>query len=315
MGEVTGISWTHHTLNIYTGCTKVSEACKFCYAETLSKRNLPNVGKWGPKAPRRPMSENGWKNLRNWDRKAKAAGERRRVFCSSLSDIAEKNETMPEESWPVVAAQRDRLWDEIEKCDGLDFLLLTKRPDHLGELLAARWPGGLPLNIWAGTSVENQEVFDERWPQLAKIPARVRFLSCEPLLSAIDLRLPAVARRAKPEGFDSWPEERREASIQLAARAEYIARFEMPEWVIVGAESGPKARPMDLGWARSLVVQCREHGVAVHVKQIGARPTVSEDTCSLERAIRDGGYEIRDRKGGDPSEWPEDLRVREMPHA
>lgn len=258
MGEVTGISWCHHTINIWTGCTRVSEACRFCYAETFSNRDLPNIGKWGPKAPRRPMAESGWKNLEKWNRKAKKAGERRRVFCCSLCDIGERNETMPEESWPVVAAQRARLWDEIERCPDLDFLLLSKRIDHLGQLLAARWPGGLPKNIWAGTSVENQEAADERIPQLVAIPARIRFLSCEPLLGPVNLRLYPFLSRVSGLRYQT-----------AAAAGDHGVVPPCIHWVIVGGESGAHARPMHPAWARSLRDQCVASGVPFHFKQWG----------------------------------------------
>ena len=84
-------------------------------------------------------------------------------------------------------------------------------------------------------------------------------------------------------------------------------------WVIIGGESGPKARPFYLEWARSTVTQCKAAGVPVFVKQLGANPLVQDATCPLERAIREGGYVLKDRSGADPSEWPEDLRVREWP--
>jgi protein gp37 len=135
----------------------------------------------------------------------------------------------------------------------------------------SRWP--LP-NVWLGVSVEDRASLP-RLDTLRETPAALRFVSIEPLLEDLG--------RIRLGGID---------------------------WVIVGGESGPGARPFDLAWARSTVQQCRAGGVPVFVKQLGAKP-YDGDSLGHER------YDLllRDRKGADPAEWPEDLRVREFPRS
>ena len=94
MAENSKIQWTHHTFNPWRGCTKVSEGCKHCYAETMSKRNLKVLGQWGPNGTRVVASESMWREPMKWDAAAKAAGERHRVFCASLADVFEGRDTM-----------------------------------------------------------------------------------------------------------------------------------------------------------------------------------------------------------------------------
>jgi protein gp37 len=175
MGKDSRIEWTHHTFNPWWGCTKVSQACKFCYAEVWAKRTGQKL--WGPKAERRFFGAEHWKQPLNWDREAKAAGLRRRVFCASMADVFEyRAELQP---W------REKLWDLIEQTPNLDWLLLTKRPQRIG--LHNRWGGGWPTNVWLGTTVENQTTAAERIPHLLENSAHVRFLSCEPLIGPVDL--------------------------------------------------------------------------------------------------------------------------------
>lgn len=207
-----------------------------------------------------------------------------------------------------------------------------KGPEPLGAVLceathvldralggATVWP--LP-HVWFGISAERQPEYDERWPLARQVPAAVRFVSYEPALGPVDFRFPGVLKRTNPDGFDDWPEKRREEYVATAARAEFIARTETPDWVIGGGESGHKARPCDIEWLRSARDQCAESGTAYFCKQLGARPTW--DGCSgpgqhwpTRTAMEDmrGHWAVRlkDKKGGDPSEWPPDLRVRQMP--
>src|SRR5262249_10541241 len=117
--ENTRIAWTHHTLNPWRGCTKVSPGCTHCYAAELAKRNPAVLGRWGPGGPRVIASEAQWRNPLKWDRKAKAAGKRPRVFCASLADIFEAR--------PELESPRARLFDLIAATPNLDWLLLTKR--------------------------------------------------------------------------------------------------------------------------------------------------------------------------------------------
>lgn len=173
----------------------------------------------------------------------------------------------------------------------------------------------MPLpNVWLGTSVENQHWADVRIPELLATPAAVRFLSCEPLLGPLSLtNLECFRDHFEGEGWDLKP-----------VRPGHMAGL---DWVIVGGESGLKARPFDLAWARSIVSQCRAAGVPVFVKQLGAKPfdqmaNYNEKWRTTFPSGADGRYEanplrfearLKSRKGVLMAEWPEDLRVREWP--
>jgi len=188
---------------------------------------------------------------------------RPRVFCASLADWLD--DEVPVE-WLADLLQL------IADTPELDWLLLTKRPESWearimecmhASRLAVDWINGkAPANVWIGTTVEDQERADERIPALLKIPARVRFLSCEPLLGPVDF-----------------------------SRGGCAAWMGMIDWVICGGESGPKARPADLDWFRSLRDQCKAAEVAFFMKQLGGTRS----------------------HHGDLSDFPEDLRVREFP--
>jgi protein gp37 len=220
VGRETGIQWCHHTASFWRGCTDISPGCLHCYAEDLARINPAVLGEWGPKGRRAIAAESYWRQPLAWDRAAEAAGERRRVFFS-LGD--------PFEDRPELEAPRLRMFGLMGQTPHLDWLLLTKRPGF-----ARGWIAGHPLpdNCWLGVSVEDQQWADGRIPVLRSIPARVRFLSVEPLLGPIVL--PDLAGIA---------------------------------WAIVGGESGRRARPCDPDWIRSIVGQCRSAGVAPFVKQ------------------------------------------------
>lgn len=298
MGISTGIEWCHHTFNPWRGCTKVSPGCTNCYAEKLSARNPAALGTWGPRGQRVVAAESYWRQPLRWDRESEAAGERRRVFCASLADVFEDR--------PELTVPRCRLLRLIHQTPSLDWLLLTKHPEGImerlqecasqedrdrsdngrlgindGACLASQWRHGAPLaNVWLGVSIENQQYADNRIPLLLRTTAAVRFLSLEPLLEPVDL-----AARGWLRGSD---------------QATGVPSI---DWVIVGGESGGKnVRACDLAWVRSIVRQCQEAAVPVFVKQVGSRPKTA--TLSLW---------FRDRKGGNPDEWPSDLRVREFP--
>jgi protein gp37 len=180
----------------------------------------------------------------------------------------------------ALVAHRERLWRLIGCTPHLDWLLLTKRPENAEGM--APWRGRWPENVWLGTSVENAEHGIPRVTTLRNIDGpRIRFLSIEPLLEDLGW---VVLRRI--------------------------------DWAIIGGESGPKARPCDVAWIRSLVTQCREAGTACFVKQLGAKPVQPDPRV---RDMRRPGWmgtttlDLRDKKGGDIEEFPADLRVREFP--
>lgn len=253
MSDHTAIEWCDATFNPWRGCTKVSEGCKFCYADTMSHRNPLTLGVWGPKGTRVIAGESYWKQPEKWAEEARQFEafarlenlpyERPRVFCASLADVFEGPETMPDSAWETVELARLRLWALIEATPTLDWLLLTKRPDNwnkvgLGIDGHGLDSGGFPANVWIGTSVEDQKTADQRIPHLLEIPAVVRFLSCEPLLGPVTLE----------EGV--------------------LSPFDI-SWVIAGGESGPNARPMHPDWAKSLRDQCQAAGVPFFFKQWG----------------------------------------------
>lgn len=246
----------------------------------------------------------------------------RTVFVNSMSDLF--HEAVPFEFI-------DRVFAVMALCPQHTFLVLTKRPERMAEYfyyggergrsgvifqaqidaataydlestrpgrrypsefkkpMQCEWP--LP-NVWLGTSVENQAAADERIPHLLKCPAAVRFLSCEPLLGPLDL-----------SAFCGGP------YVGLPGdRVHDHYNFGI-DWAIAGGESGAHARPCDVAWLRSIVRKCRLARVPVFVKQLGARPVFTESVDGW----RVGDGKLADRKGGDPAEWPEDLRVREWP--
>lgn len=299
MARNSHIQWTDHTFNPWTGCTKVSPGCLHCYAESWSKRS--GIVEWGKGKPRRRTSTQLWNQVRKWNREASfemenlkagvAAGAsierpaRPRVFCASLADWLD--DEVPIE-W-----LKDLLC-LIAECPALDFLLLTKRPQNFAARIAAVadgwqsscelavwWDRGVaPENVWLGTTVEDQARADDRIWRLLLIPAKIRFLSCEPLLGRVDLI--RTAGDPPNSGF---------------AVTDGFGRFDGEDigihWVIAGGESGPGCRPMDMDWAQLLKDQCAAAGVAFFMKQLG------------------GASEKR----GQLSDFPESLRVREFPSA
>ena len=319
MGDVTNIAWTHHTFNGWIGCHRISEACRFCYAahETpVRVHRQRGLELWGKDAARHVTGDDNWRKPLKWNRDAMQAGERRRVFCASLADVFEDRRDLD--------VHRARLWDLIAATPWLDWLLLSKRwgiADIPG-MVPAAWSAGWPRNVWAGATVENQRAADERIPHLLRIPAVVRFLSMEPLLEAVDLdppTCPSCEGHDAVTGSDGATLFCREHGDEMAFSAWLdpcaSAKQAGINWVIVGGESGPKARPFDLAWARAIRDQCREAEVACFVKQIGARP--QPERVRVPEAGPDAWMfehlHIRDSHGGDPSKWPADLRVREFP--
>lgn len=252
MAENSKIEWCHHTFNAWEGCEKISAGCANCYAERRDKQ-YHGGEHWGPNGTRKMMSESYWKQPLKWNRDA-IAGERRRVFCSSLADVFEDRLELIE--------PRRRLFDLINETPNLDWLLLTKRPENIEPMFDDiqrhfGWDEDLSvMNIWLGTTVENQEQADKRIPELLKIPATVRFLSCEPLLEAICFRPRCETLAEKLHAMETGDASR-------------PAMLDGIHWVICGGESGTDARPMHPDWARSLRDQCQAAGVPFFFKQWG----------------------------------------------
>ncbi len=264
MAENSKIEWTHHTFNPWRGCSRVSEGCRACYAEAMSRRNPAVLGRWGVEGTRVVASEMQWRQPIKWNRDAFVAGDRSRVFCASLADVFEEwqgsmlnsrgqvlhthggywpwapaHETLPTQRnfRPLVLDDvRRRLASLIWETQSLDWLLLTKRIENAQQMIYEMWFSGAswPKNYWLGTTVENRKQGLMRIEILRDTPAPVKFLSCEPLLEDLG--------RVDFRGID---------------------------WVIVGGESGPKARPMHPDWARSIRDQCLSAEVPFFFKQWG----------------------------------------------
>jgi protein gp37 len=174
MAEQTKIEWADATQNWWTGCTKISDGCQFCYASALAAR-YPHFGSWAPGAERKRTSAGNWRKPLAWDRKAKTEGRRLRVFSSSLSDFFDNR---------APAEWRTDAWEVIRATRNLDWLMLTKRPENIRKMLPPDWGAGWP-HVWLGTTVEDARV-QHRIATLRAIPAAVRFLSIEPLIGPLD---------------------------------------------------------------------------------------------------------------------------------
>lgn len=250
MGEVTGIKWTDHTFNPWEGCQKVGPGCDHCYAETRNARYGGGIApNWGPGAPRRRTGASNWRKPLKWNKQAEAEGKRHKVFCASLADVFD-NAVDPQ--W------RADLFELIRQTPWLDWQLLTKRIGNVLDMLPDDWGDGYP-NVWLGITVVNQDEADRDIPKLLQIPARIRFLSMEPLLGSVDL-----TRLWSSGGAVCWNAMRGRKSLgQLSMYAPKL------DWVVVGGESGRGARPMHPDWARSLRDQCAAAGVPFFFKQWG----------------------------------------------
>ena len=234
--------------------------------------NRPEI--WGADAPRifPPDDSPVLSEPLRWNRRAAALGERHRVFTSSMCDIferhrlAEVNERMDR--------SRARLFTEIvPSCSSLDFLLLTKRPHDIMRLVPEGWRTDWPANVWAGTTVEDQQRAAQRMPHLVKIPAPVRFFSAEPLLGPLDL-------------------------------GPWITDL---DWIIVGGESGPHARSSQVTWVRSVRDQVKAAGKALFFKQWGNWAQVDGEGNQLVK-LRTKSFRLLDGRTWDELPVPRDRR-------
>ena len=213
MGTDSLIEWTQDTWNPVTGCTKISQGCAHCYAERLAKR-LRAMGN--------PRYKNGFNLTLHYDLVGLPLRQKRprMIFVNSMSDLF--HEQIPIEFISQV-------FDTMAAAPWHTFQVLTKRSDRLAAIAdRLNWSP----NIWIGATVENQECAS-RADNLRKIPAKIRFLSCEPLLEPVELNLKGI------------------------------------HWVIVGGESGPNARPMAESWVLSIKDQCLTSGIPFFFKQWG----------------------------------------------
>lgn len=269
MAESTSIEWCDATFNPWWGCQKVSPACDHCYAERDSKRFAPGRVLWGVGSERRTFGEGHWNEPLRWARTMPAKlGRRPRVFCASMGD------------WLDLDAPLDqfvRLLDTIRRTPELDWLLLSKRIGNWRKRVAeahgycawaddsaafAAWVeawlrGDPPANVWLGATVVDQAEADRDVPKLLLTPARVRFLSIEPMLGPINLERIEIGDYQSRLG--TW----------CAPLTGCFTDSPVLHWVICGGESGPHARPLHPDWARGLRDQCAAAGVPFLFKQWG----------------------------------------------
>jgi protein gp37 len=329
MGESTGISWTDKTWNPLIGCSRVSAGCQHCYAERFAHRGL---------APQHrgltTMSKSGlhWKKPRA-------------VFVNSMSDLFHEKATFeyiaavfgvmaasPQHTFVILTKRDPRKWFEwiAKRPAGLlgmkysaKLVCAALAMEQLGD--AWHWsvpnPMEWPLpNVVIGVSCENQSTADERIPWLLQTPAAKRVVSLEPLLGPIDLtHLDSDAAGGSYCQVNALTGRQ----TDMGRPCEDVSKL---DGVIVGGESDTNARPCNIEWIRSIGRQCMNAGVPFFPKQLGTKAYAerNESWCNahpnnmhLVRATHDGLYDVslnlKDRKGADMSEWPTDLRMRELP--
>lgn len=344
MSDTTKIEWCDHSWSPWEGCTKVSPGCLNCYAEARDKRHLFGPeSHWGKGAPRRLTKD--WRKPVKWNQTDFVCRDCGKWDPRPSGDCAcgqygATGQVRRQRVFPSVCDWLDaevpiewlaRFLQLIHDTPNLDWLLLTKRPElwlgrveavirrceandckdpdtgysnlplrnSLADWAALRQP---PRNVWIGTSVEDQQRADERVPALLKIPARVRFLSVEPLLGEIDLTAflwgsdPTCDHCTKDADCShGWETRRANGHPSI-------------DWVIIGGESGRGSRPCNVAWVRSVVQQCHDASVPCFVKQLGGKAEVEAPSGGWMQPIP-----LKHPKGGDPAEWPEDLRVRQFP--
>lgn len=258
------IEWTDHTFNPWIGCTKVGPGCDHCYAEAMMDRRMHKV-RWGAGQPRVRTSAANWRQPLRWNAQAEREGRRFRVFCASLADVFDNE---------VPGEWRIDLFSLIAQTPHLDWLLLTKR---IGNVIPMCSRDSLMFDmicerVWLGATVCNQEEADRDIPKLLATPAAVRFLSIEPMLGPIDLRqLRGFSNGCTPQTHDCLSGHSSDTPWGYVRdnRHDPFGRGKV-DWVIVGGESGPGARPMHPDWPRAVRDQCAAAGVPFFFKQWGA---------------------------------------------
>lgn len=372
---VTSIEWTDLSWAVVNGCRRKSAGCEACYAERLAAtrlRHMPQykgLAVYGKNGPRWTGETRLWTPYLTMPLRRRKPS---RIFVADMGDLFYEGVTdidvaavwgvmaaCPQHTFQILTKRPERMlsWlTEYMPALAMDERGIASAPcehetvlraafDALGgdegegRRLASAWdrmraaqrtresgaPWPLP-NVWLGTSVEDQKTANDRIPSLLQTPAAVRFVSYEPALGPVDFtrisrsNVGRNALRVEPRLWNG-----------LTPRPEQYL-----DWIIVGGEAGPGARPFDLAWARSTVKQCREAGARAFVKQLGANvrdvndgrfsgdedePHAWPGNTSFEHDPRDGyqgapvRVRLRHRKGADMEEWPRDVRVREWPEA
>lgn len=310
MADKTKIEWADATWNPVRGCSPVSGGCENCYAQRDAHRfsgpgqpyeGLTRSTDHGPKWTGRVRLVEGLLDKpRRWKRP-------RRIFVNSMSDLFHER---------LTSRQIALVFSAMGNAPQHTFLALTKRSERMRELL---WSEGFWLDVWSGiedramreytvkhralphlhlgVSVEDQAAADERIPDLRNSPANIRWLSMEPLLGSVELmhhfttNSIRMIQRQHGHTDEDTPEHLRPGLAGI-------------DGVVIGGESGPRARPCGIEWIRFVIRQCDAAGIPVFVKQLGAKPTSIADYSTIC---------LIDKKGGDMDEWPDNLKLRELP--
>jgi len=267
MAQNSKIEWTHHTANLWHGCTEVHAGCDNCYARVQNHHWHPENSNWGNNVPRLKI-KSVWKDLDKYQRLAKEAGEMHRVFVGSMMDIFEKPMNVVDAKGNQVYCNSSSTWKtntgllrdeffnniDLQMYENLMFLLLTKRPSNINKYIPEHWKEEPPKNVMFGTSPVDRETAEKLVLQLLEVNGK-RFLSIEPQLGPINLypllELTKDARTGKPG-----------SAI---------------DWIIQGGESGHHKRPFNLQWAYDMKAHCERANVPYFFKQIDKVQPIPDD--------------------------------------
>lgn len=302
---MTKIQWTDITVNpihliqpdgTHGGhwCRKISDGCKNCYAEEQNQSNYFKFASHLPYTGKVPQNlifdEEVMKKLINMRSPKK-------IFLCSMTDLF--GEWIPDE-WI------DKAFAYMAIASQHIFQILTKRPERMQKYLSDKFRSNLisnaaykidkscripnlPLpNVWVGTTVENQQTADDRIPVLLRTPGKICFLSCEPLLESITLK----------------------KHFRTANNGDELTWLDYLNWVIIGGESGKGARPCDIKWIRSLVEEIKPNNCSIFVKQLGSKPINSDNGLMRTPQL---WLNLKDPKGGNIDEFPDDLKIQQFP--
>lgn len=324
----------------------MSEGCQNCYAEGIAAR-FSQPGQPYEGLAKHVNHEARWTGEISFHEdillKPLSWKKPRRVFVNSMSDLFHEKVAdewldkafammalTPQHTYQILTKRPERMLEYFTSCNPTNdeywprriwqqMSLVDKWPDNFNDDRPQRWP---LKNVWLGVSVEDQKTADERIPLLLQTPAAVRWISAEPLLEGINFRWQPYAHQATGESYREY--------LERTGEVNHLESLKGISWVVVGGESGPGARPFNIQWARDIIAQCKAADVPVFMKQLGAKPVFPHDSECIDPAqaelAEDFGLlhdattcacrcheRLLDNKGGDMNEWPEDLRIREMP--
>lgn len=326
MAENTSIAFVHHSFSPWRGCREVDSGCNHCYARDISKRNPKVLGGWAVHGPRVLASDDQWRKMRKLDRRAERAGEQHRVifnwgdpfedwigvikdqfgrtvlWCEQCDELKRSDEVCRcNKAYRRIATMQDvrrAFFKLVDETPNLLWLLSTKRPEEIYHL----WPGDYRPNVFLGISVTDTADATKKNEALARVDhlAGGTWVACEPLIGACNLVSASLVPHFVCECGQIYISP---GQCPVCRRTDAEIVYCGVDWVVIGGETGRSARPCRLEWIESIIRQCRESSLPVFVSHVGRRPCDSNDQV----------IPLVDAKGGDPTEWPEELRVREYP--